>query len=90
MKRERNIKTEKEINGSSKQISEKKQDIKYDTRDYVVDYFVSQYEKGEFYIPLDYQRNFIWGDNERCYFIESILMGLPIPFMFFEIGRAHV
>ena len=93
MKRERSIKTEKEINGSSKQISEKKQDIKYDTRDYVVDYFVSQYEKGEFYIPLDYQRNFIWGDNERCYFIESILMGLPIPFMFFadtKDGRIEV
>lgn len=93
MKKERSIKVEKEVIRSSKQISEKKQNIKYDTRDYVINYLVSQYEKGEFYIPLDYQRNFIWGDNERCYFIESILMGLPIPFMFFadtKDGRIEI
>lgn len=83
MGKERKVKLEKEVMDSSKQISEKKQDIKYDTRDYVINYLVSQYEKGEFYIPLEYQRNFIWGEKEKCFFIESILMGLPIPFMFF-------
>lgn len=71
------------VNESSKQISEKKQDIKYDTRDYVIAYLEAQYQNSEFYIPLDYQRNFIWSDKEKCFFIESILMGLPIPFMFF-------
>lgn len=69
---------------SSKQISEKKQDIKYDTRDYVIDYLITQYEEGEFYIPLEYQRQFVWSDYDRCFFIESILMGLPIPYMFFS------
>lgn len=75
--------TNVDVENSAKQISEKKQDVKYDTRDYVIKYLVKQYEEGEFYIPLDYQRNFIWGDRDRCNFIESILMGLPIPFMFF-------
>ena len=73
-------KTEQEVSVSAKQISEKKQDIKFDTRDYVIKYLVEQYEADEFYIPLEYQRNFIWGDKDRCFFIESILMGLPIPF----------
>lgn len=76
-------KTTFQIEAASKQISEKKQDIKFDTRDYVIKYLITQYEQGEFYIPLEYQRNFIWGNKEKCFFIESILMGLPIPFMFF-------
>lgn len=68
---------------SSKQISEKRQDIKYDTRDYVIAYLDGKFKDEEFYIPLDYQRKFIWSDKDKCFFIESILMGLPIPFMFF-------
>ena len=76
-------KTQEDVQESSTQISEKKQDIKYDTRDYVVKYLLDQYEDGEFYVPLDYQRNFIWKDRDQCFFIESILIGLPIPFMFF-------
>ena len=83
MEKVREVKEERKIIESAKQISEKKQDIKFDTRDYPINYLVSQYEKNEFYIPLEYQRKFIWGDKDRCFFIESILMGLPVPFMFF-------
>lgn len=89
----RESKEETQIMDSAKQISEKKQDIKFDTRDYPVNYLVSQYEKQEFYIPLEYQRNFVWGDKDRCTFIESILMGLPIPLMFFadtDDGRIEI
>jgi uncharacterized protein with ParB-like and HNH nuclease domain len=88
-----NKKMESEVSNSSKQISEKKQDIKFDTRDYVINYLVQEYAKDNFYIPLDYQRNFIWGDKQKCNFIESILMGLPIPFMFFadtDDGRIEI
>lgn len=83
----------KEINESAKQIREKKQDIKYDTRDYVIAYLVEQFHKGEFYIPPSYQRNFVWGTKDKCLFIESVLMGLPIPFMFFadtDDGRIEI
>lgn len=84
---------EETVEKSAVQISEKKQDIKYDTRDYVINYLVQEFEKGNFYIPLEYQRQFIWGDKEKCFFIESILMGLPIPFMFFadtKDGRIEI
>lgn len=93
MEKPREEKDEQEVNDSAKQISEKKQDIKFDTRDYPINYLVSQYEKQEFYIPLEYQRNFVWGDKDKCFFIESILMGLPIPFMFFadtDDGRIEI
>lgn len=85
--------TEEKIGKSATQISEKKQDIKYDTRDYVINYLVQEFEKENFYIPLEYQRQFIWKDKEKCFFIESILMGLPIPFMFFadtKDGRIEI
>ena len=36
---------EKKASISSKQISEKKQEIKYDTRDYVIGYLVNQFEE---------------------------------------------
>lgn len=86
-------KNTEEVEASSKQISIKKQDVKYDTRDYVIKFLVDQFAEGEFYIPLDYQRQFIWNDKSKCYFIESILMGLPIPFMFFadtDDGRIEI
>lgn len=87
------VKTESDISKSAYQISEKKQDIKFDTRDYVINYLVQQYETSEFYVPLEYQRNFIWQNKEKCPFIESILMGLPLPLMFFadtDDGRIEI
>lgn len=82
--------TEK-VEKSSRQISEKKQHIKYDTRDYVIGYLKKLWEDDNLYVPLDYQRQFVWGDYNKCYFIESVLMGLPIPFMFFaEAGDGRI
>lgn len=84
---------EEKVKKSAEQIRVKKQDVKYDTRDYVVKYIVDQYNNEDFYIPLEYQRRFIWTDKNKCDFIESILIGLPIPFMFFadvEDGRTEI
>lgn len=78
---------------SIQQITEKKQDIKYSTRDYVIEYIVQKFNDGEFYIPEEYQRKFVWTENNKCFFIESLLMGLPIPFMFFadtDDGRIEI
>ena len=78
---------------STKQITEKKQDIKYSTRDYVIEFLVQKFNDGEFYIPEEYQREFVWTEYNKCFFIESLLMGLPIPFMFFadtDDGRIEI
>lgn len=81
------------VDNSTKQITEKRQDIKYSTRDYVVEYLVQKFNDAEFYIPEEYQRNFVWLESNKCYYIESLLMGLPIPFMFFadtDDGRIEI
>jgi hypothetical protein len=75
------------------QISELRSEINYNTRDYAIDFLVTQFKDGEFFINRDYQRNFIWDDTRRCRFIESILLGYPIPFMFFsdnDDGRCDI
>ncbi len=86
-------KMKEDIEKSSQQIADKKQDIKYDTRDYVIGYLKQMFENGNLYVPLEYQRNFIWNEKDKCFFIESVLMGLPIPFMFFsdtQDGRIEI
>lgn len=80
------IKAEEQINNLRKEVD-------YDTRDYTIDFLVQQYKDNEFYIPDEYQRQFIWDNQNKNRFIESILLGLPIPFMFFsdtDDGRCEI
>ncbi|MTN45683.1 DUF262 domain-containing protein [Turicibacter sanguinis] len=56
--------------------------IDYDTKDYTIELLVDKFSKKDFFIP-NYQREFIWPDKNRSLFLESIFLGLPIPFMFF-------
>lgn len=66
---------------AEEQIKSRQREIKYDIRDFVVDWLVAQFREGLFYVP-PYQREFIWNDKNRCRFIESVILGLPIPMMF--------
>ena len=75
------------------QIKDLRKEINYDTRDYAIDFLVQQYRDNEFYIPDEYQRKYIWKSSHKNRFIESILLGLPIPFMFFsdtDDGRCEI
>lgn len=71
-----------------KQIDECSKVIGYTTCEYTVGYLADEMDKAEndkdsnFYIP-DYQRRFVWEDERISKFIESIILGLPIPFLFF-------
>lgn len=74
------------------QIKEQQKETKYDLRDFTIDYIVQQFRDDLFFIP-DYQREFIWPEKHRIEFIESILLGLPIPMMFvadIEDGRLEI
>lgn len=78
---------------AEEQIKALRKEIDYDTRDYAIDFLVQQYRENEFYIPDEYQRQYIWEDANKNRFIESILLGLPIPFMFFsdtDDGRCEI
>jgi len=75
------------------QFTNLRNEIDYTTRDYDIAYLVSKFKDGEFFIPSEYQRNFVWDDKRRCRFVESILLGHPIPFMFFsdiDDGRTEI
>lgn len=77
------------------QIKKSMQSYDYDTLEYPISVLVDQYklsldktflEEDEntgnvIYIP-DYQREFIWKNERKSKFIESILIGVPIPYFF--------
>ena len=49
--------------------------------DYVVDSLVKRIQSGDIYIP-PFQRQFIWTQKQSSRFIESLLLGLPVPGIF--------
>ena len=78
---------------AEEQISKLRKEIDYNTRDYTIDFLIQQFRSDEFYIPDEYQRQYIWNEADKNRFVESILLGLPIPLMFFsdtEDGRCEI
>jgi Protein of unknown function DUF262 len=79
--------TAQEIDAAEDQIATSIKDIRYIVREYPVSVIVEKYLKGissdenELFVP-DYQRELIWPEKTQCRFIESVLIGLPIPFLF--------
>lgn len=49
--------------------------------DYPVETLVSRVNKGDFYLP-DFQRSYVWSLPQASRFVESLLLGLPIPSLF--------
>ena len=73
---------EKLIASAEKQIVEQSKRIEFYITEYTIEILALKMSNGDFEIP-DYQREFTWEDKRRSRFIESVLMGLPIPFLFF-------
>lgn len=74
------------------QVKERQQEVKYDLRDFTVDYLVQAYKDDLFFIP-NYQREFIWPEKNKSKFIESVILGLPIPMLFvadMDDGRLEI
>ncbi|MBB3060345.1 DUF262 domain-containing protein [Microbulbifer rhizosphaerae] len=90
-KRKKEITEEAKANAEL-QIKEQQKETKYDLRDFTIDYIVQEFRNDLFFIP-DYQREFIWPEKHRVDFIESVLLGLPIPMMFvadLDDGRLEI
>jgi hypothetical protein len=49
--------------------------------DYDVEGLVKRLERGDIFIP-PFQRNYVWNIKEASRFIESLLLGLPVPAVF--------
>lgn len=76
------------------EIYAKRKTVRYDIRDLTVEAIVKKYEASldeelleggskynYIYIP-EYQRDFTWDEERKAKLIESIILGLPIPFIF--------
>lgn len=50
--------------------------------EFTIEFLADKMKGGEFVVP-SYQREFTWEPGRKSRFIESVLMGLPIPFLFF-------
>ena len=79
--------SEPEIDAAEAEIVRNIKDVRYLVREYPAEVVVQKYLKGrrdeqnEIYVP-DYQRDLIWNERHQSRFIESMLIGLPIPFIF--------
>lgn len=80
-------KTDAEKEALDKQIQEKQKITDYEIREFpvsvIVDKFTAglEFDEAELYIP-DYQREFIWDEKQQSRFIESIILNLPVPYLF--------
>lgn len=63
-------------------ILERSKRIDFFISDFTIEFLADKMMKGHFVVPA-YQREFTWEPRRKSRFIESVLMGLPIPFLFF-------
>ena len=55
--------------------------VRFIVTDYTVEFVADKVRSQEYYVP-EYQREMIWDEAVQSRFIESVLIGLPIPFVF--------
>ena len=69
------------------QIRNLKQEVDYQTKEFTIEVIVQKYQDGkdedenEIFVPA-YQRAFVWNAERKSKFIESIILELPIPYIF--------
>jgi hypothetical protein len=64
-----------------------RREVRYITTDFSVELVVSKFKEeaeneGDIYVP-DYQRNLAWTEEKQSYFIESLILRVPVPPIFF-------
>ena len=74
--------TAEQIELAEAQIVEQSKRIDFFLTEYSVEILAQKVRDGEYVVPA-YQREFTWEDRRKSRFIESLIMGLPIPFIFF-------
>ena len=81
-----------QVEDAEKQIREYSRTVKFTVTEYSFEFIVQKLNADRYYVP-DYQREFVWSPAKQSKFVESVFMGLPIPFVFFwqdEGGRMEI
>ena len=69
------------------EIEQQQRNVSFDTKEYTIEIIVQKYlkdldkEQNEFFVP-EYQREFVWDTIRQSRFIESLMIGLPILYIF--------
>lgn len=74
--------TAEEAELAEEQIVAQSKRIDFFLTEYSVELLAQKVRDGEYVVP-DYQREYVWDERRKSRFIESLIMGLPIPFIFF-------
>jgi hypothetical protein len=92
MARKRNRPDAAKINEAEQKITEYSRAVKFTVTEYSFEFIVQRLDAERYYVP-GYQRELVWHPVKKSKFIESIFMGLPIPFVFFwqdKDGRMEI
>ncbi|EJD6508468.1 DUF262 domain-containing protein [Providencia sp. TYF-12] len=87
VKKEQTLKTKKEQDNLDKEIKRLEKVTDHEIREYPIGVIVEKFQNGleedeaELFIP-DYQREYVWDIKQKSRFIESLLLKLPIPYIF--------
>lgn len=74
--------TDDEKRLAEEQIAAASRQVKFTITEYSVEFLAQKIREEEYYVP-EYQRELTWKPIQKSRFIESVLIGLPIPFLFF-------
>ncbi|MEL7197902.1 MAG: DUF262 domain-containing protein [Pseudomonadota bacterium] len=81
-----------QIDEAERQIVEYSRTVKFTVTEYSFEFIVEKLNTDRYYVP-PYQRELVWNNAKQSKFIESVFMGLPIPFVFFwqdKDGRMEI
>ncbi len=77
-------------------VEEARREARYVVTDYPVELLVQKFreepeQEGDIYIP-EYQRTLRWSEQAQSYFIESVILRIPIPpiFLYDVKGRLEI
>lgn len=81
-----------QVADAEQQIMEYSRTVKFTVTEYSFEFIVQKLNSDRYYVP-GYQRELVWTPAKQSKFIESVFMGLPIPFVFFwqdKDGRMEI
>jgi hypothetical protein len=64
------------------QITQMQHQLDYDVQDFIIDSLVQEFRAHRIYLPT-FQNDWVWDNKQGTSFIESVILGLPLPVMFF-------
>ena len=73
------------VQAAEEAISQVSRQVKFTIAEYPISLYVERFKsdtEDRYFVP-EYQRNLSWKPSQQCEFIESLIVGLPVPFLFF-------